>query len=118
MTCPRWLESFQGRNATHQMKKLTKDDLKQFRDRLYIPISDEQIDGDDLAPFYHPGNDSEEIQYMKGRRDALGGSMPVRKVDPTPLKLPGDDVYAPLKQGSGKQEIGRASCRERVLDHV
>ena len=76
------LESFQGRNATHQMKKLTKDDLKQFRDRLYIPISDEQIDGDDLAPFYHPGNDSEEIQYMKGRRDALGGSMPVRQGRP------------------------------------
>jgi pyruvate dehydrogenase E1 component len=109
------LESFQGRNATHQMKKLTKDDLKQFRDRLYIPISDEQIDGDDLAPFYHPGNDSEEIQYMKGRRDALGGSMPVRKVDPTPLKLPGDDVYAPLKQGSGKQEIATTMAFVRLL---
>ena len=109
------LESFQGRNATHQMKKLTKDDLKQFRDRLAIPISDEQIDGDDLAPFYHPGNDSEEIQYMKGRRDALGGSMPVRKVDPTPLKLPGDDVYAPLKQGSGKQEIATTMAFVRLL---
>ena len=109
------LESFQGRNATHQMKKLTKDDLKQFRDRLYIPISDEQIDGDDLAPFYHPGNDSEEIQYMKGRRDALGGSMPVRKVDPTPLKLPGDDVYAPLKQGSGKQQIATTMAFVRLL---
>ena len=109
------LESFQGRNATHQMKKLTKDDLKQFRDRLAIPISDEQIDGDDLAPFYHPGNDSEEIQYMKGRRDALGGSMPIRKVDPTPLKLPGDDVYAPLKQGSGKQQIATTMAFVRLL---
>ncbi len=109
------LESFQGRNATHQMKKLTKDDLKQFRDRLYIPISDEQIDGDDLAPFYHPGNDSEEIQYMKGRRDALGGSMPVRKVDPVPLKLPGDDVYAPMKQGSGKQQIATTMAFVRLL---
>src|SRR5687768_12150706 len=109
------LESFQGRNATHQMKKLTKDDLKQFRDRLAIPISDEQIDGDDLAPFYHPGNDSEEIQYMKGRRDALGGSIPLRKVDPTPLKLPGDDVYAPLKQGSGKQQIATTMAFVRLL---
>ncbi|MGI9085455.1 MAG: pyruvate dehydrogenase (acetyl-transferring), homodimeric type [Aeromicrobium sp.] len=109
------LESFQGRNATHQMKKLTKDDLKGFRDRLAIPISDEQIDGDDLAPFYHPGNDSEEIQYMKGRRDALGGSMPVRKPDPTPLKLPGDDVYAPLKKGSGKQQIATTMAFVRLL---
>ena len=109
------LESFQGRNATHQMKKLTKDDLKQFRDRLAIPISDEQIDGDDLAPFYHPGTDSEEIQYMKGRRDALGGSIPLRKVDPTPLKLPGDDVYAPLKQGSGKQQIATTMAFVRLL---
>ncbi|MDX6231392.1 MAG: pyruvate dehydrogenase component, partial [Nocardioidaceae bacterium] len=49
------LESFAGRNATHQMKKLTKDDLKGFRDRLNIPISDAQIDGADIAPFYHPG---------------------------------------------------------------
>ena len=109
------LESFQGRNATHQMKKLTKDDLKGFRDRLAIPISDEQIDGDDLAPFYHPGNDSEEIQYMKGRRDALGGSIPLRKVDPTPLKLPGDDVYTPLKQGSGKQQIATTMAFVRLL---
>ncbi len=109
------LESFQGRNATHQMKKLTKDDLKGFRDRLTIPISDEQIDGDDLAPFYHPGNDSEEIQYMKARRDALGGSMPVRKVDPTPVKLPGDDVYAPLKKGSGKQQIATTMAFVRLL---
>ena len=109
------LESFQGRNATHQMKKLTKDDLKQFRDRLAIPISDELIDGDDLAPFYHPGNDSEEIQYMKGRRDALGGSIPLRQVDPTPLKLPGDDVYAPLKQGSGKQQIATTMAFVRLL---
>jgi pyruvate dehydrogenase E1 component len=109
------LESFQGRNATHQMKKLTKDDLKGFRDRLAIPISDEQIDGDDLAPFYHPGNDSEEIQYMKARRDALGGSIPIRKPDPTPLKLPGDDVYAPLKQGSGKQQIATTMAFVRLL---
>jgi len=109
------LESFQGRNATHQMKKLTKDDLKGFRDRLQIPISDEQIDGDDLAPFYHPGHDSDEIQYMKARRDALGGSIPVRKPDPTSVKLPGDDVYAPLKQGSGKQEIATTMAFVRLL---
>lgn len=109
------LESFQGRNATHQMKKLTKDDLKGFRDRLNIPVSDEQIDRDELAPFYHPGADSEEIQYMKARREALGGSMPLRTVDPTPLKLPGDDAYKALKQGSGKQQIATTMAFVRLL---
>ena len=109
------LESFQGRNATHQMKKLTKDDLKGFRDRLNIPVSDEQIDGSDIAPYYHPGPDSEEIQYMKARRDALGGSLPQRKVDPVELKLPEDKVYAPLKQGSGKQQIATTMAFVRLL---
>ena len=109
------LESFQGRNATHQMKKLTKDDLKGFRDRLNIPVSDEQIDSGELAPFYHPGADSEEIQYMKARRDALGGSMPSRRVDPTPLKLPGDETYAALRKGSGKQQIATTMAFVRLL---
>jgi pyruvate dehydrogenase E1 component len=109
------LESFAGRNATHQMKKLTKDDLKGFRDRLNIPISDSQIDGDDLAPFYHPGEDSEEIQYMKARRDALGGSLPHRVVNPTPVKLPEDKMYEELKKGSGKQQIATTMAFVRLL---
>ena len=109
------LESFQGRNATHQMKKLTKDDLKGFRDRLNIPVTDEQIEGDDLAPFYHPGADSEEIQYMKARREALGGSMPRRVVDPVTVKLPGDEVYSALAKGSGKQPIATTMAFVRLL---
>jgi pyruvate dehydrogenase E1 component len=109
------LESFAGRNATHQMKKLTKDDLKGFRDRLNIPISDEQIDGDALAPFYHPGDDSEEIQYMKARRDALGGSLPKRVVNPVSIKLPEDSMYDELKKGSGKQQIATTMAFVRLL---
>ncbi|GAA1735271.1 pyruvate dehydrogenase (acetyl-transferring), homodimeric type [Aeromicrobium alkaliterrae] len=108
------LDSFKGRNATHQMKKLTKDDLKGFRDRLNIPVTDEQID-QDLAPFYHPGADSEEIQYMLARRESLGGSLPKRRVDPTPVKLPGNDVYAELKKGSGKQQIATTMAFVRLL---
>jgi pyruvate dehydrogenase E1 component len=57
------LESFEGRNATHQMKKLTTADLKAFRDRLYLPITDEALDGE-VPPYYHPGEKSDEIQYM------------------------------------------------------
>ncbi len=109
------LESFQGRNATHQMKKLTKDDLKGFRDRLAIPITDEQIDGDELPPFYHPGADSEEMQYMQARREALGGGLPHRIVDPTPVKVPEPAMYDELKKGSGKQSIATTMAFVRLL---
>ena len=63
--------SFEARNATHQMKKLTKDELKSFRDRLHLPISDKALE-DELPPYYWPGENSEEIQYMRERRAALG----------------------------------------------
>ena len=109
------IDALEGRNATHQMKKLTKDDLKKFRDRLGLPISDEDIDSNDVAPFYHPGPDSPEIQYMLERRRQLGGPLPQRRVDPTPIKLPGDEMYAELKQGSGKQAIATTMAFVRLL---
>ncbi|MBA3233276.1 MAG: pyruvate dehydrogenase (acetyl-transferring), homodimeric type [Propionibacteriales bacterium] len=109
------IDALEGRNATHQMKKLTKDDLKKFRDRLFLPISDEDIDRDEVAPFYHPGSDSPEIEYMLERRRQLGGPLPQRRVDPTPVKLPGDEMYAELKQGSGKQAIATTMAFVRLL---
>ncbi len=109
------IDALEGRNATHQMKKLTKDDLKKFRDRLDLPISDEDIEDSDVAPFYHPGPDSPEIQYMLERRRQLGGGLPERRVDPVPLKLPGDEMYAELKQGSGKQAIATTMGFVRLL---
>ena len=109
------IDALEGRNATHQMKKLTKDDLKKFRDRLYLPISDEQIDGADIAPFFHPGKDAPEIEYMMERRRQLGGSLPQRVVRAKPLKLPGDEMYAELKQGSGKQAIATTMALVRLL---
>jgi len=109
------IDALEGRNATHQMKKLTKDDLKKFRDRLHLPISDEKIDDSEVAPFYHPGPDSPEIQYMMERRRQLGGSLPKREVRATPLKLPGDEMYAELKQGSGKQAIATTMALVRLL---
>ena len=60
---------FEGRNATHQMKKLTLADLKAFRDHLRIPITDDQLEADLYRPpYYHPGMDSPEIQYLMDRR--------------------------------------------------
>jgi pyruvate dehydrogenase E1 component len=109
------IDALEGRNATHQMKKLTKDDLKRFRDRLYLPISDKEIDDAEIAPFFHPGKDSPEIQYMMERRAQLGGSLPRRVDRSSPLKLPGDAVYAELKQGSGKNKVATTMALVRLL---
>jgi pyruvate dehydrogenase E1 component len=109
------IEALEGRNATHQMKKLTNDDLKRFRDRLFLPITDQAIDEAEIAPFYHPGADNEEIQYMLERRRQLGGPLPQRRVNPQPLKLPGDQVYSEMAAGcaisSRTPRSVRGSCR-------
>ncbi|WP_406298651.1 pyruvate dehydrogenase (acetyl-transferring), homodimeric type [Embleya sp. NBC_00888] len=105
--------NFESRNATHQMKKLTKSDLKAFRDRLYLPISDEQLEGD-VPPYFHPGEKSEEMEYMRERRAALGGSLPQRLDRSKPLKLPGDPVYSVLKKGS-KQPVATTQAFVRLL---
>jgi len=105
---------FEGRNATHQMKKLTKKDLKAFRDRLYLPISDEALEAD-LPPYYHPGEDSDEIQYLLERRRSLGGFLPERRVRAKQLTLPGEAVYSELKKGSGKQKVATTMAFVRLL---
>jgi pyruvate dehydrogenase E1 component len=108
------LENFEGRNATHQMKKLSKADLKAFRDRLYLDIPDSALEAD-LPPYYHPGEKSDEIQYMKERRAALGGALPKRVVRSKPLTLPGAAVYDELKAGSGKQHIATTQAIVRLF---
>ncbi|MDQ3664157.1 MAG: pyruvate dehydrogenase (acetyl-transferring), homodimeric type [Actinomycetota bacterium] len=109
------IDALEGKNATHQMKKLTKDDLKRFRDRLFLPISDEAIDESDVAPFFHPGKDSDEIQYMLERRRRLGGPIPQRRVRAKPLTLPGDEAYAALQKGSGKQPVATTMALVRLM---
>src|SRR5690606_34284169 len=107
---------FEGRNATHQMKKLTLDDLKTCRDRLYLDIPDSALEADPyLPPYYHPGEDSEEIQYLKERRRALGGFIPQRRTTTIPLSLPGPEVYAGIKRGSGKQPVATTMAFVRLL---
>ncbi|TLP99074.1 pyruvate dehydrogenase (acetyl-transferring), homodimeric type [Nesterenkonia salmonea] len=108
--------SFEGRNATHQMKKLTVDDLKRFRDTLRIPVSDEQIEADPYnVPYFHPGEDAEEIAYMRERRQKLGGALPERRVPANTLKLPGEKAYAGTKKGSGKQKAATTMAFVRLL---
>jgi pyruvate dehydrogenase E1 component len=107
---------FAGRNATHQMKKMTLDDLKGFRDSLRIPISDEQLEKDPyLPPYYHPGMDDPAIEYMMDRRRNLGGFVPDRRTKAEQLQLPDHKAYALAKKGSGKQEIATTMAFVRIL---
>jgi len=105
---------FEARNATHQMKKLTKAELKTFRDRLYLDISDEDLAAE-LPPYYHPGKDSEEIAYMLERRQALGGFLPERRVRAKPLALPAEKAYERLRKGSGDQPMATTMAFVRLL---
>ncbi len=108
---------FEGRNSTHQMKKLKKDDLIGFRDRLFLDIPDEALD-ETLPPYYHPGKDSAEMEYMHERRLALGGYLPSRRSASTPLVLPGDPVYDVMKRGSGKQKVATTMAFVRLLKEL
>ena len=89
----------EGRNVTHQAKKLTQDELKIFRDRLELPIPDEQLKE---APYYRPAPDSPEMEYMLDRRRQLGGSLPHRSVRPKALPPAKDAAYDELLAGSDR----------------
>jgi len=105
---------FEGRNSTHQMKKLTLEDIQTFRDRLGIPFSDDQLDKY-TPPYYHPGKDSAEYTYMMERRAKLGGPLPSRIVRAKPLAQPDDSVYESVTRGSGKQEVATTMAFVRML---
>ena len=108
--------SFEARNSTHQMKKLSLEDLKDFRDRLNIPISDAQLEVDPyLPPYYNPGPKDENLQYMMEQRRQLGGSLPQRREKSRPLVLPGDKVYDVMKRGSGNQAIATTMAFVRLF---
>jgi pyruvate dehydrogenase E1 component len=106
---------FEARNATHQMKKLNKDELKAFRTRLGLPITDEELSAD-LPPYYHPGPESPEVQYAMARRAELGGSVPKRVENAAPLVVPRDNRgFADLRKGSGKQAAATTMVFVRLL---
>ena len=109
-------KSFEGRNATHQMKKLTLENLKGFRDELKIPISDAQLEANPYQPpYFHPGQDAPEIQYMHERRRALGGYLPERRSRYVDFKLPQEDAYKAAKGGSGTQEVATTMAFVRLF---
>lgn len=107
---------FEGRNATHQMKKMTLENLKTFRDTMQIPITDAQLEENPyLPPYYHPGAQDETIQYMLERRRSLGGFLPERRSKHVAVSLPDDAAYALPKKGSGTQEIATTMAFVRLL---
>ncbi|MEV4137401.1 pyruvate dehydrogenase (acetyl-transferring), homodimeric type [Dactylosporangium sp. NPDC049742] len=107
---------FEGRNATHQMKKLTLQDVKDFRDRLYLDIPDSAIGDNPYAvPYYRPDEKSDEMQYMRERRAQLGGPVPNRRTTHVPLQLPQSSVYGDIKRGSGKQKVATTMAFVRML---
>ena len=110
--------NFAGRNATHQMKKLSADDLRGLRTALHIPIDDDQLEDPYEAPYYRPTEDNPALQYMLERRRALGGFVPERRTDIQTLKLPGDKPYEVLKKGSGKAEVATTMAFVRLLKEL
>ncbi|WP_432954971.1 pyruvate dehydrogenase (acetyl-transferring), homodimeric type [Micromonospora haikouensis] len=110
---------FEGRNATHQMKKLTLDDLKLFRDRLYLDISDKTLEENPyLPPYFTPGEKSEEIAYLRERREQLGGYLPSRRTAGRALAIPGSERFSDVKRGSGKQKVATTMAFVRLLKDI
>jgi pyruvate dehydrogenase E1 component len=105
-------EAGEGKNVTHQQKKLNEDELKEFRSRFGIPLNDNDCVE---VPFYRPGDDSIELQYLKSRREALGGYVPERKVRSKPLTLAHDDLWKEFFEGSEGREVSTTMAFVQML---
>ncbi|HRG17199.1 MAG TPA: pyruvate dehydrogenase (acetyl-transferring), homodimeric type, partial [Pseudomonadota bacterium] len=109
-------EAGEAQNITHQQKKMDTDAIRHFRDRFKLPIKDEDLDS---VPFYHPGENSPEVQYMKSRRAALGGSLPQRRrrADES-LPVPELATFDRLLKSSGEREISTTMAFVQALNMV
>jgi pyruvate dehydrogenase E1 component len=102
----------EGQMIAHQQKKLSEEDLRAFRDRFNIPVSD-----DDIArlPFRKPKEDTDESRYLRERRAALGGNLPARRKTAPPLIVPPLETFGPLLEGTGEREISTTMAFVRIL---
>ncbi|MFO7495487.1 MAG: pyruvate dehydrogenase (acetyl-transferring), homodimeric type [Desulfobacterales bacterium] len=105
-------EAGEGRNVTHQQKKLNEEELRHFRSRFGIPIPDSAVAD---APFYRPAADSEEMRYLHERRRALGGLMPARSVSVPVFRPPGQSLYAEFWKGSGERKVATTMAMVHLL---
>lgn len=105
-------ESGEGKNITHQQKKLNEDELKEFRTRFNIPLSDEEVV---QTPFYKPAEDSAELQYLHERRKALGGYLPQRRTKSAPLTTPSEETFEEFYKGTEGREVSTTMAYVRIL---
>jgi pyruvate dehydrogenase E1 component len=105
-------EAGEGKNITHSQKKLNEDELKEFRTRFGIPISDDEIAN---APFFRPSEDSPEIKYLKERRKTLGGYVPKRVMAVPPLKTPSEELFEEFYTGTEGREVSTTMVYVRIL---
>ena len=102
----------EGQMVAHQQKKLSEEDLRAFRDRFHIPISDEEIA---RLPFRKPPEDSEEARYLRAQRAQRGGSLPSRRREAPPLAVPPLEAFAQVLEGTGEREISTTMAFVRIL---
>ena len=105
-------ESGEGKNITHQQKKLNEDELREFRSRFGIPISDDEVG---YAPFYKPPKDSTEMAYFLSRREELGGFVPERRTEFTPITPPEDKLFDEFFEGTGDRAVSTTMAIVRIM---
>jgi pyruvate dehydrogenase E1 component len=108
-------EAGEGKNITHQQKKLNEDDLRSFRSRFGIPISDENVAE---APFYRPPDAAPEMQYLRERRKALGGFVPSRSVRVDPIRAPLEPIFEEFYKGTEGRKASTTMVFVRMLSKL
>ncbi|HVF10267.1 MAG TPA: pyruvate dehydrogenase (acetyl-transferring), homodimeric type [Abditibacteriaceae bacterium] len=105
-------EAGEGKNVSHQQKKMNEDELREFRTRFGIPISDDEVAE---TPFYKPSEDSVEMKYLHEHRKALGGYLPERRVTALPIKTPSEELFQEFYTGSADKEVATTMAYARIL---
>jgi pyruvate dehydrogenase E1 component len=108
-------ESGEGQNITHQQKKMGTSSIRAFRDRFRVPIPDDQVDS---VPFYRPADDAAEMQYLKSRMEAMGGSVPARRRKAAPLEVPQLSAFEAQLKGTEGREISTTMAFVRILNTI
>ncbi len=108
-------EAAEGRNTTHQQKKLNENELLKLRERFRIPIPESTVH---TVSFYRPSEDSPEIQYLKQRREALGGYLPARPARPVRLGVPGLEFFEESLKGSGGRPVSTTMAFVAILKQL
>ncbi len=108
-------EAGEGKNVTHQQKKLNEEELREFRSRFSIPISDKELAE---APFYRPAEDSPELEYLHQKREALGGYVPRRAVRADSLEAPPEEMFEEFYEGTEGREVSTTMVFVRMLSKM